>query len=130
MKKLTAILLLLSLSCPLYSQSLSDLISDLEDVSRIIGDLESSNESLKERLNDLQRNETEREKWLENLEISIEKREELLAELSKQLKQMEQTSQRQIKSYDRLSLRFKVLTYCTVGITVAGVTGWILWAVK
>ena len=129
MYRLTAILLLLSLS-PLCSQSLSDAISDLEEVSRIITDLDKDNKNLNQLLLNLQQNETQREQYLESLEASAQKREELLEKVSIQLKQTVQTSQEQTKNYERLSLRFKALSYCTVGLTVAGAAGWILWAVN
>lgn len=130
MKKIIAILLLLSLSYPLCSQSLSGLISDLEEVSQIISESENNIENIKQQLQDLKLNNLQTEKQLEDSEISIERQRELLATLSEQWKQLEQTYQQQTKSYDKLSFRFKALSYFTVGIGVAGVTGWILWAIK
>ena len=127
MKKLIAALLLLSLSWPLCSQSLSGIISDLEEVLQIISDLETDNKSLNQQLLSLQQNETQREQHVGSLENSAQKQEELLGKLSIQLKQAAQASQEQMKSYERLSLRFKILTYCTVGVTAAGAVGWILW---
>jgi len=128
MKKPTAIILLLSLSLPLYSQSVSELISDLEEVSRIISDSESSNRILYEQLNLLQQNETLKGMQLDTLEASIGRQQQLYQELSAQLMHREQALQERTKFCERLSLRFKVLSYCTVGVAAAGITGWILWA--
>lgn len=130
MKKITAVCLLLLLSLPLFSQSVSDLISDLEEVSQIISDLENSNETLKEQLQNLLQNETLREQQLGSLEASAQKREELLERLSAQLQQAAQASRGQTKLYEKLLRRYKILSYCTVGLTAAGATGWILWAVN
>ena len=123
MKKAIAIILLLSFSFPLYSQSLSDLILDLEEVSEIITDLESSNENRNEQLLNLQNKIEEMLSLSEMQEISFQ-------ELSEQLQEQAQVLQEQMKSYALLSRGFKILSYCTVGVTVLGLTGWILWATK
>ena len=129
-KRITAILLLLSLSYPLCSQSLPDLISDLEEVSLIIETLESSNKRQRLLLESLQENETLKEQELAGLRLSIERQAQSYQTLLRQTREIVRISEEQARSYGLLSKRFKILTYCTVGIGAFGLAGWTLWALK